>query len=295
MRGATVRRAPARTLTRCTRSQVTKFIEHISDLGLGLPYIMPAIEERLGSQWAFDLEMKVFVKDVDAHNAHRRGRVLPKGDVHTIRVVEPSEEIRLSLGKLVTAIFDTACRVGVLDMVKPYLHNIVVCAHVRVTGSPLVLVLVLGMPTTDETPVSCQACAVDPFPELRVHGYHLVAALCRTQPLVLKHYATGLVKAMMLGLDHRHAKVRIAALDAVDAAVTCEDAAKCRGAGTEAIVDLIGCASIWLLLMGVTPLSATRLPTFVLRVSQTPRRKCGSSGGFLWLRCSHQLLREAGG
>ena len=141
-------------LTRCTRSQVTKFIEHISDLGLGLPYIMPAIEERLGSQWAFDLEMKVFVKDVDAHNAHRRGRVLPKGDVHTIRVVEPSEEIRLSLGKLVTAIFDTACRVGVLDMVKPYLHNIVVCAHVRVTGSPLVLVLVLvlAMPTTDETP-----------------------------------------------------------------------------------------------------------------------------------------------
>ena len=81
---------------------------------------------------------------------------------------------------------------------------------------------------------------MDPFPDLRVSGYQLIVELCRVKPEVLKYYAPGLVKATMLGLDHRHAKVRLAALDAVDAAVTCKDVAKCRGAGTEAIVDLIG-------------------------------------------------------
>ena len=57
--------------------------------------------------------------------------MVPKGDVHTVKVVEPSEEVRLLLAKLLGTVFDTATRNGVLDMLKPYLHNIIVCAHVR--------------------------------------------------------------------------------------------------------------------------------------------------------------------
>jgi hypothetical protein len=41
-------------------------------------------------------------------------------------------------------------------------------------------------------------------------------------------------------LNHRHAKVRISAIEAIDALVTIEDKAKCKGAGTEAIADLAG-------------------------------------------------------
>ena len=48
-----------------------------------------------------------------------------------MKVVEPSEEVRLLLAKLLGTVFDTATRNGALDMLKPYLHNIIVCAHVR--------------------------------------------------------------------------------------------------------------------------------------------------------------------
>merc|ERR1719261_1258515 len=44
----------------------------------------------------------------------------------------------------------------------------------------------------------------------------------------------------MTQLSHRHARVRVAILDAIDACVQCDDAAKCRGAGSEAINDLLG-------------------------------------------------------
>lgn len=194
-------------------SMTAKFMAVIADLGFSLPYVMPAVTERLGQQWQYDLDLKVFVRDVDAHDAHRRGRVTPLANRHLTTVVEPSEEVRLLLAKVIGAVLDTAGRNGAMEMVKTYLHHIVLCAV---------------------------ASAVDPFPALKVYGYGLVALLCRQRPEVLKFYAVGLVRMMMLGVDHRHAKVRLAALDAVDAAVACEDKAKCRGAGTEAIVDLIG-------------------------------------------------------
>ena len=55
-----------------------------------------------------------------------------------------------------------------------------------------------------------------------------------------KVFAIALVRWIMPSLNHRHAKVRSAALVAIDAFVTLEDKAKCKGAGTEAIVDLVG-------------------------------------------------------
>ena len=57
-------------------------------------------------------------------------------------------------------------------------------------------------------------------------------------PKVIKHFALGLMKAIKVGLDHRHAKVRTATLDAISALVMCPDDAKRKGAGTEGIVDL---------------------------------------------------------
>jgi hypothetical protein len=86
--------------------------------------------------------------------------------------------------------------------------------------------------------VHLQSFAVDPFPDLRVRGCALVVVFATSTPEVFKHYAIGMVKALKTGLDHRHAKVRTASLDAVDACVTCPDKAKARGAGSAAIHEL---------------------------------------------------------
>ena len=84
-----------------------------------------------------------------------------------------------------------------------------------------------------------QVAATDAFPDLRVRGCAVVCIIATGTPDVFKHYAVGMVKALRSGLDHRHAKVRLATLDAVHACVTCPDRAKCKGAGTAAIHDLV--------------------------------------------------------
>ena len=54
------------------RIQTTNFLSVVTDLGPSLAYVMPAIEERLGRQWAYDLDMKVFVRDLDGACCTRR-------------------------------------------------------------------------------------------------------------------------------------------------------------------------------------------------------------------------------
>ena len=56
------------------RIQTTNFLSVVTDLGPSLAYVMPAIEERLGRQWAYDLDMKVFVRDLDGACAAHAAR-----------------------------------------------------------------------------------------------------------------------------------------------------------------------------------------------------------------------------
>ena len=68
------------------------------DLTLSLGYFMPSLLARMPVGLAYDDEMKVFVFDVEEHEAYRRGVATQRADknnlnIHT--VVEPSEEIRL--------------------------------------------------------------------------------------------------------------------------------------------------------------------------------------------------------
>ena len=53
-------------------------------------------------------------------------------------------------------------------------------------------------------------------------------------------YATALARAGLPVLRHRHAKVRFAGVEFVRSAIAVPYKAKWRGAGTDAIVDLIG-------------------------------------------------------
>ena len=85
-----------------------------------------------------------------------------------------------------------------------------------------------------------QAAAVDPFAEVKVLACTAIRLLAQSLPELWKVYCVPMVRRVMSQLAHRHARVRVAVLDAIDACVQCEDVAKCRGAGTEAIEDLLG-------------------------------------------------------
>ena len=53
-------------------------------------------------------------------------------------------------------------------------------------------------------------------------------------------YAVALVRTIMPAFRHRHAKVRAAAVDALRACVQVPNRAKRKGAGTDAITELVG-------------------------------------------------------
>lgn len=87
-----------------------------------------------------------------------------------------------------------------------------------------------------------QAHLRDPFPGCKLEACRVLAHLCRhpalNQGMIL--YALPLARASLPALRHRHAKVRAAAVQLLRAACCTPYKAKCRGAGTDAIVDLIG-------------------------------------------------------
>lgn len=65
------------------------------------------------------------------------------------------------------------------------------------------------------------------------------ALLCFAQPAA-KVYALALVRALLPSLRHPLARVRAAALGAIGAVVAVPDRAKCKGAGSAAIEELVG-------------------------------------------------------
>lgn len=85
-----------------------------------------------------------------------------------------------------------------------------------------------------------KAFATDPFADVKKLGFSLIRLLVRAAPQALKVYAVALTRVCKPFLDHRHARVRIACIECVREIVACEDKMKSKGAGTEAIVDLIG-------------------------------------------------------
>ena len=83
-------------------------------------YIFPALMERASQSFGFDMEQKLFVRDLDEHEAKRRGRAVKnavkKGGVYTHTVVETSEELRLQTCVLMRHLMEGAlqsrCAIG---------------------------------------------------------------------------------------------------------------------------------------------------------------------------------------
>ena len=85
----------------------------------------------------------------------------------------------------------------------------------------------------EDSAILLQAAAVDPFVEVKVLACDVIRLLAQSLPDLWKVFCVAMVRRLMGQLTHRHARIRVAILDAIDACVRCEDKQKCRGAGSE--------------------------------------------------------------
>ena len=105
------------------------FFEHASDFTLVLGYFVPALMARIPPGIAYDEEMKVFVMDLDTHEAYRRGKAVDRADkagLSSFTTVEPSEELRLLGCQVLCKVVKKLC--GDLDaasILHPYYHEII--------------------------------------------------------------------------------------------------------------------------------------------------------------------------
>ena len=193
------------------------FLSLTLDMGQSLPYLFPVIVERSSLNFGYDEEAKEFVRNPEKFEAKRRGKALKTeqqdGCVYTHSIVEPSEEVRLATMNLMGSVIGKVLDSSAPTMLGPYFTD-------------TVLLIAVG--------------ACDPYPEVKLSSYRLIRALATKLPPGMKHFAQGFIKLLLPALGHRHAKIRCAALDTVDALMQCPDEMKRKGAGTEAIVHLIG-------------------------------------------------------
>mmetsp|Transcript_8008 Transcript_8008/g.15970 ORF Transcript_8008/g.15970 Transcript_8008/m.15970 type:complete len:1121 (-) Transcript_8008:54-3416(-) len=199
----------------------TTMILYAPDVSKHIPYLLPSVLSRYPPTF-YDQEQQVFIHDLEQHEGYKRGVATARQDkselVHsaaTITVVEPSEEVRLLLCDLISSLLKAGVGYGTLSCLNPYF-------------SDLVLIL--------------QSQLRDPYPALKCRASLLLVNLVRVpqweQGAMV--FATALARAAITNLRHRNAKVRVASLGLFEAAVGVPNRAKVRGAGTDAIADVVG-------------------------------------------------------
>lgn len=201
-------------------------VSHCGDVQPVLPYYIPALVHRLPSPISYDEEMKVFVFDMEAHDAYRRGKAIARQDnpasvadvsmnTYHCSGKETSEEIRLMACQGLGLVIRRAISIGACHIIHPFFHEII---------------------------LFLQAQLRDTFPDLKVEALHTIQILADQTEYVIgmKYFAVALSRAILPVLRHRHAKVRAAAVSCIRATIAVPDADKCKGAGTEAIMDLVG-------------------------------------------------------
>lgn len=172
---------------------------------------------------SFDSDMNVFVHNSEEHERHRRGGAIVRQDregilstaTRAVSVVEPSEEIRLLLCDLLESLVRAGSARNEINSLDPYFADIVLALYSNLR---------------------------DPYPELIVRSSLLLVQMMRIPQWEVgaKHFALGIARGVTSSLRHRKAKVRLAALELFEASVCVPNREKIRGAGTDAIVDLIG-------------------------------------------------------
>lgn len=195
------------------------FFEKANDFVPVLAYYFPMLMQRLPGGLAYDEEMKVFVTDIETHEAYRRGKAVERQDktggatgalVHS--VIEESEEIRNLSCIVLGVLLRRSIMIGASSILHPYFHEIIMYLQMQLK---------------------------DPFPDLKAEACASLEILARTEEFNsgMKFFAVALVRATLPALRHRHAKVRLAAVRCVNSCIVIPDRAKVKGSGTDAIVS----------------------------------------------------------
>lgn len=178
-----------------------KFLAHVEDFTRALPYVFPALMERVPPVYFLDEKQGIFVEDRSEYEARIRGRVTDQyresnaARYESTTVVEPAEEVRLRLAQTLWILHYRALLQDSQAQVYPYIHD---------------------------SAILLQAAAVDPFADIKVLACDVIRLLSQSVPALWKAYCVPMVRRIMSQLAHRHARVRVAILDAIDACVQCE-------------------------------------------------------------------------
>ena len=94
---------------------------------------------RASQSFGFDMEQKIFVRDLEEHEAKRRGRAVKnhvlQGGVYSHTVVEPSEELRLQACILMRRLMEGALQASEsLSLIAPYYHDAVMFGQICMVG-----------------------------------------------------------------------------------------------------------------------------------------------------------------
>lgn len=202
--------------------RITKlFFQRSLDIVPVLAYYFPALMQRIPSGLAYDEELKVFVTDLEAHNAYKRGKAIERQDKsgvvsgQAISVIESAEEVRFLTCDALYALIERVRTLGSFPILHPYFEEIIIFLQLQLR---------------------------DTYPELKMLACQGLELLARTDDYEagMKFYSVALCRAVLPVLRHRHAKVRAPAVTALHHIMIVPDRAKRKGAGTEAIQDLVG-------------------------------------------------------
>jgi hypothetical protein len=169
-----------------------------------------------------DETLNVFVTHEMDHEFFKRGGAVQRQDrsrlLHgesLILMKEISEEIRIQICHLISSMIRCSVHSSSLDSLDPYYVDIF---------------------------LAVQSYLCDPFPDLKIVAASLLVQLLRIPQWesIAKHFAVALARAVIPNMRHRNTKVRLSAMDLFEAAISVPDRAKFKGAGTDAILDLLG-------------------------------------------------------
>ena len=192
------------------------------DIGKHLAYLISAIISRY-PRVAFDADMQIFVYNLDDNEFFKRGGAtrrqdqihISSADSYVINVGEPSEEIRLAL----------------CDLLSCILRRFIYDKNSSILGAYFADIL-----------MALQSHLQDPFPKLKIAASKLIVQMLRVPEWEsgAKFFATALARAAIPHMRHQNSRARISSIQLFEAAVSVPDREKIKGAGTDAIADLLG-------------------------------------------------------
>lgn len=201
---------------------VQHFFNHLLDATPILSYFFSKIMQRIPSDIGYDEELQIFIYNKENHEAYKRGKAVARQDKPDLSngpasfsVIESSEEIRYLGCKALNSLILQMHNKNSLSVLHPYFHEIILYLQVA-SRDPFPLLKILALETLDKMTL---------FPEFEAG---------------MKHYAVALVRVILPTLRFQHAKVRICAITTLTNIIMIPDRAKRKGAGSDAIVDLIG-------------------------------------------------------